>query len=108
MNISNSFEHIIADNAETVTVKGMACNFLKKIFKCDGISEELDDYGTKETKATKMAKGVPLLDYLIPLNTSLSVLYFQISLKRKKYIDNQIFSFGFHGKIHLPPPRFII
>lgn len=108
INVSNSFGRIIADNTETGTVKGMTCNFLKKIFKCDGIPEELDDYETKETKATKIAKGVPLLDYLIPLNTSLSVLYFQISSNRKNYIDNQIFSFGFHGKIHLPPPRFIV
>ncbi|MEL1254548.1 hypothetical protein AAEO57_12230 [Flavobacterium sp. DGU38] len=107
INVSNSFGRIIADNAETSTVKGITCNFLKKIFKCDGIPEELDDYETKETKTTKLAKGVPSLDYLIPLNTSLTVLYFQISTKRKNYIDNQIFSFGFHGKIHLPPPEFI-
>ncbi|HEX8015533.1 MAG TPA: hypothetical protein VF465_09895 [Flavobacterium sp.] len=106
INISNSFGRIIADNAETNTVRGITCNFLKKIFNCDSISEELDDYETKETKNTKLAKGIPSLDYLVPLNTSLTVLYFQISAKTKNYVDNQIFSFGFHGKIHLPPPRF--
>ena len=108
INISNSFGRIIADNAQTNTITGITCNFLKKIFNCDGIPEELDDYETKETKTTKLAKGVPSLDYLIPLDASLPVLYFQISAKRKNYIDNQIFSFGFHGKIHLPPPEFIV
>ncbi|MCI9845607.1 hypothetical protein [Flavobacterium pectinovorum] len=107
INVSNSFGRIIADNAETNTVKGITCNFLKKILKCDGIPEELDDYETKESKTAKLAKGVPSLDYLIPLNTSLTVLYFKISAKRKNYVDNQIFSFVFHGKIHLPPPEFI-
>ncbi|PXY47140.1 hypothetical protein [Flavobacterium hydrophilum] len=108
INISNSFGRIIADNAQTNTITGITCNILKKIFNCDGIPEELDDYETKETKTTKLAKGVPSLDYLIPLDASLPVLYFQISAKRKNYIDNQIFSFGFHGKIHLPPPEFIV
>ena len=108
INISNSFGRIIADNAKTNSVSGLTCNFLKKIFHCEAFQEELDDYETKESKNTKLAKGIPLLDYLVPLNSSLSVLYFRINTKGKNYIDNPIFSFGFHGKIHLRPPQIII
>nr|WP_294921938.1 hypothetical protein [uncultured Flavobacterium sp.] len=108
INISNSFGRIIADNAKTDSVSGITCNFLKKIFHCDEFQEELDDYETKETKNTKLAKGIPIMDYLVPLDSSLSVLYFQINTKGKNYIDNPIFSFGFHGKIHLRPPQIII
>ncbi|OXA93173.1 hypothetical protein B0A66_07835 [Flavobacterium hercynium] len=108
MNISNSVGRIINDNAEVQTVKGMTCNFLKKIFKCDAIPEEVDDYKTKDSKTAKLAKGIPLLDYLIPLDTPLPGLYFYMESKGKNYINNPIFSFGFHGKIHLPPPEFIV
>lgn len=105
INISSSFGRIINNNTELSSVKGMACNFLKKIFKCDGIPEELDDYETKDSKTTKLAKGILLLEYLIPLDASVPGLYFKIGSKGKNYIDNPIFSFGFHGKIHLRPPR---
>lgn len=105
LNISNSFGRIINDNAETYTVKGIACNFLKKVFKCDGIPEELDDYETKDTKTAKLAKGIPSMEYLISLESSMPNLYFLIEPKGKNYINNTIFSFGFHGKIDIPPPR---
>ena len=108
INISHTFDRIINNNSELHSVKGMTCNFLKKLFKCDAITEELDDYKTKETKAPKLAKGSPPLDYLIPLDTSLPSLYFQKESKRKRYIDNPMFSFGFYGKIHLPPPQNIV
>ncbi|KRD08839.1 hypothetical protein ASE21_13375 [Flavobacterium sp. Root901] len=108
INVSSTFSRIIKDNHETHSVKGMTCNFLKKIFKCDGIPEELDDYEAKDTKTTKLAKGIPLLEYLVPLDASVPGLYFQIDFKGKNYIDNPIFSFGFHGKIHLPPPRITV
>ncbi|MBB4801574.1 hypothetical protein HNP37_001635 [Flavobacterium nitrogenifigens] len=98
---------IISDNAETYTVKGITCNFLKKIFKCDGIPEELDDYKTKDTKTAKLAKGIPLMEYLISSESLLPSFYFLIESEGKKYIDNTIFSFGFHGKIDIPPPRAI-
>jgi len=108
INISGTFGRIINDNTETHSVKGMTCNFLKKIFKCDGIPEELDDYETKDTKTTKLAKGILLLEYLVPAYTSLAGFSFQLKGQRKNYIDNAVFSFGFHGKIDLPPPRVII
>lgn len=108
INISSSFGRIINENSETHSVKGITCNFLKKIFKCDGIPEELDDYGAKDSKTTKLAKGMPLMEYLVPLDASVPALYFKSGVKGKNYIDNTIFSFGFHGKIHLPPPRVII
>ena len=96
---------IISDNAETYTVKGITCNFLKKIFKCDGIPEELDDYKTKETKTAKIAKGIPLMEYLISSESLMPSFYFLIETKGKNYVDNTILSFGFHGKIDIPPPR---
>lgn len=105
LNISSSFGRIINDNAETYTVKGIACNFLKKVFKCDGIPEEVDDYETKEAKTAKLAKGSLSMEYLIAIESSMPNLYFLKEQKGKNYIDNTIFSFGFHGKIHLPPPR---
>ncbi|WP_242661187.1 hypothetical protein [Flavobacterium johnsoniae] len=108
VNISSSFGRLINNNTETHSVKGMTCSFLKKIFKCDGIPEELDDYETKETKTTKLAKGVPLLEYLVPAYTSLAGFPFPLKAQGKNYIDNSVFSFGFHGKIDLPPPRVII
>jgi len=105
LNISSSFGRIINDNAETYTVKGIACNFLKKVFKCDGITEELDDYETKDTKTAKLTKGIPAMEYLISLESAMPKLYFLKEQKGKNYINNTIFSLGFHGKIHLPPPR---
>ncbi len=105
LNISNSVSRILSNNTETYTVKGITCNFLKKIFKCDGIPEELDDYKTKDTKTAKLAKGIPLMEYLISSESSLLNLYVLLEPKGKKYIDNTIFSFGFHGKIDIPPPR---
>ncbi|WP_091491923.1 hypothetical protein [Flavobacterium phragmitis] len=105
LNISNGVSRIINANAETYTVKGITCNFLKKIFKCDGIPEELDDYKTKDTKTAKLGKGIPVMEYLISSESLMPNLYFLIEQKGKKYIDNTNFSFGFHGKIDIPPPR---
>ncbi|MBW1655263.1 hypothetical protein GSY47_07700 [Flavobacterium quisquiliarum] len=105
LNISNGVSRIINANAETYTVKGITCNFLKKIFKCDGIPEELDDYKTKDTKTAKLGKGIPAMEYLISAESLMPNLYFLIEQKGKKYIDNTNFSFGFHGKIDIPPPR---
>lgn len=96
---------IINDNVETYTLKGITCNFLKKIFKCDGIPEELDDYKTKETKTAKLAKGIPLMEYLISSESLMPSFYFLIETKGKNYVDNTILAFGFHGKIDIPPPR---
>lgn len=108
INMSGTFSRLINNYSVENTFKGMTCNLLKKIFKCDGIPEELDDYETKDTKTTKLAKGIPLLEYLVPIDASVPGLYFKIGSKGKNYIDNPIFSFGFHGKIHLRPPRVII
>ena len=108
INISDNFDRLVSYNVETDSIKGMTCNFLKKMFKCDGIAEELDDYETKDSKTTKLGKSILLLDYLVPSNNSLTDLHFQSGLEVKNYIDNPIFSFGFHGKIHLRPPQNII
>lgn len=108
INVSGTFGRIINNNTEIDSVKGITCNFLKKIFKCDGIPEELDDYETKDTKTAKLAKGIPLLEYLVPAHTLLAGYSFQFNSKGKNYIQNSVFSFGFHGKIDIPPPRVII
>ncbi|MEN2412275.1 hypothetical protein [Flavobacterium mesophilum] len=105
INISNSFGRIIKENAEMHSVKGITCHFLKKIFNCDSISEELDDYEAKDTKTTKLAKGILLLEYIVPLDTALPDLYFLIRSNTKNYISNPVFLFGFYGKIHLRPPQ---
>ena len=107
INLSNNVILIANSNIESNSVKGIACNFLKKIFKCDRITEELDDYKTKDSKTTKVTKGISLLEYLIPHETPITALYFQKESKGKKHLDNPIFSFGFHGKIHLRPPQII-
>ncbi|WP_246074141.1 hypothetical protein [Flavobacterium daemonense] len=104
-NISGTLSRIINNNTEQYSVKGMTCNFLKKIFKCDRISGELDDYETKENKSTKLGKGMPLFEYIIPFDAAISSLYFQVDAKGKKYLNNPISSLGFHGKIHLRPPQ---
>ncbi len=108
INFSGTFARIVNNNTEQHSVKGITCNFLKKIFKCDRISKELDDYETKESKTTKQAKGIPLFEYIIPFDSSIANLYFQVTAKTNKYINNPIFSFGFHGKIHLRPPQNIV
>lgn len=108
LNISNSLVLVVNNNTEMHSIKGMTCNFLKKIFKCDGIPEELDDFEAKETKSTKLAKGMPLLEYLIPLEAAMPGLYFRTASKGKNHINNPIFCFGFHGKIHLQPPQVTI
>lgn len=108
INISSSFSQIINNNTEVDSVKGITCNFLKKIFKCDRIAEELDDYETKDTKTAKLAKGIVLLDYLVPFDAFLPGLYLQIASKAKNYTDNPVFLFAFHGKIYLPPPEMIV
>lgn len=107
INISNNFGRIINENADVHSVKGITCSFLKKMFKCTGIVEEVDDYETKDTKTAKL-KGIVLLDYLVPLHTGLLQLNLKIESKRKNYIENPIFSFGFHGKIHLRPPQNLV
>jgi hypothetical protein len=108
INIANSFGLIINENAAQGSISGITCNFLKKIFKCDAITEELEDSKTKDSKTTKLAKGILSMDYFIPLDASLHPVNFQIESVGKNYIDNPIFSFGFHGKIHLPPPQIIV
>ena len=108
INIANNFGLIINENAAQGSISGITCNFLKKIFKCDAITEELEDSKTKDSKTTKLAKGIPSMDYLIPLDASLHPVDFQIESAGKSYIDNPVFSFGFHGKIHLPPPQIIV
>lgn len=106
MNISNTIlqNDVISD---VHSLKGMTCNLLKKIFKCDSTVEELEDFKTKDCKTVKLSKGIPLLDYLIPADAYLPKLCLQLETASRNYMANKIFSFGFHGRIHVPPPRII-
>lgn len=104
MNISNTLlqNHDVAD---VHSLKGMACHLLKKVFKCDASVEELEDFKTKDCKTVKVSKGIPLLDYLIPSDAYLPKLCLQLETASRNYMANKMFSFGFHGKIVVPPPR---
>lgn len=107
INIANSFSETINSATELHSLKGMTCNLLKKIFKCDTTIEELEDFKTKDCKTVKLAKGIPLLDYLIPADAYLPKLCLQLETASKNYSANKMFSFGFHGRINVPPPRII-
>ncbi|MGO4773254.1 hypothetical protein ACEN2I_16445 [Flavobacterium sp. W22_SRS_FK3] len=108
INLADNFDRLVSYNVATDSIEGMTCNFLKKMFKCDGIAEEQDDYETKDSKTAKLGKSILLLDYLVPVNTSLNNLFFPSGFKIKSYIENPVFSFGFHIKIHLQPPQIIV
>ena len=105
INISSSFAETINSGTELHSLKGMTCNLLKKIFKCDSAIEELEDFKTKDCKTVKVSKGIPLLDYLIPSDAYLPKLCLQLETASRNYMANKMFSFGFHGKIVVPPPR---
>jgi len=107
MNISNNLIQTISDSTEFHSLKG-TCTILKKFFKCEGIAEELDDFKSKDTKTAKVSKGIPFLDYLIPSDASWPSLCFLNDSLGKNYRDNIFFSFGFHGKIFVPPPQNIV
>lgn len=107
INIANSFSETINSTTELHSLKGMTCNLLKKIFKCDSTIEELEDFKTKDCKTVKLAKGIPLLDYLIPAEAYLPKLCAQLETASRNYMANKMFSFGFHGRINVPPPRIV-
>ena len=107
INISSSFAETINSGTELHSLKGMTCNLLKKIFKCDSAIEELEDFKTKDCKTIKLAKGIPLLDYLMPSDDCLPKMYLQIETASRNYMANKMFTFGFHGRIQVPPPRII-
>lgn len=105
MNIGSSCSEAIGAGAELHSLKGMTCNLLRKIFKCDSVIEELEDFKTKDSKTVKLSKGIPLLDYLIPSDACLPGLRHQLDTARKNYGADKMFPLGFHGRIHVPPPR---
>lgn len=105
INISRSFSETLNNTVELHSLKGMTCDLLKKIFKCEGITEEVEDYNTKESKTGKFSKGIPLSDYLIPSNSLGLRMRFQIDSDVRNYKNNRIILFDFHGRIHVPPPK---
>lgn len=108
INIGSTFSETINSETELHSLKGMTCNLLKKIFKYDSAIEELEDFKTKDCKTVKLAKGLPLLDYIIPADAYLPKIRLQLETARKNYRANKIFSLDFHGRIHVPPPRMVV
>lgn len=90
------------------SIEGIAGNLLKKIFQCEGIAEELEEFGAKECKTLKLAKGLALQDYLLPIDSSWFRMQFQIEATPRNYKENPIFQFDFHGTIQVPPPEIIV
>lgn len=108
INISGSLGGIIANNSEKHCLVGKTCQMLKKLFKCDTMLEELDDYETSKTKADKNCKGLQLTDYLIPIYTGLPYNY-SVSVEDNKAFDYDLaIPLNFYSKIHLPPPEVIL
>lgn len=108
INIPNSFGGLIDKNAERHCIIGKTCQVLKKIFKCDGMPEELDDYETCKTKTDKSSKGLQLLEYLVPINTSLPHINSYAIKNSKGYGHDLAIPVNSYSKIHLPPPESII
>jgi len=108
INISSSFTQLLTSPKESSSLQGIAGTILKKIFKCEGIIEELEDFKAKESKNTKLAKGIPFFDYLIPSEGFGLGERFHIECVSKNYVANLIHSYSFHGKIYVPPPQNLI
>lgn len=102
INISGTLGNYISDDAEIHSTEGGLGLILKKIFKCSGCPEELDDY---DTKTGKTNKGLLLQEYLIPYSEDIASGYALNDIKDKTYMANSIFLFAFYCDIHLPPPE---
>jgi len=108
VNISNSFGSYINKNAELQCLKGKTCQILKKLFDSDGMPEELDDYESCKTKTDKSGKGLQLLEYLVPIHTSLPNTYSQRLTYNEVYGHDLATPLNSYSKIHLPPPEAIL
>lgn len=107
VNISRS---LFPENDATVSlnsVEDMTRNLLKKIFQCEGISEELEEFGAKESKTLKLSKGIALQDFLLPADVLCLKIQLGYAANSRNYSSNPIFNFDFHGTIQVPPPQII-
>jgi len=102
INLSSSLGNYISDDTEVHSASGAIGVILKKIFKCSGCPEELDDYDNKDEKTNK---GLLLQEYLIPFSEGVIGSYTIDSVKDKTLMANSIFLFAFCSDIHLPPPE---
>lgn len=105
INISQSLRPTINKTSVFNSIEGIAGNFLKKIFQCEGIAEEVEEFGAKECKALKLAKGLSLQDYLLPLDNSWLRIQFQLKSFHRNYKSNPFYKLDFHGTIQVPPPK---
>lgn len=107
INMPNSLGSYIEKNAELHCIKGKTCQVLKMLFKWGGVPEELEDYEICKTKTDKSGKGIQLLEYLVPINTSLPYINYMIN-DRACYNHDLGIPVNSYNKIYLPPPEAIL
>lgn len=104
VNASGTFNELLTQNIQQNTTASIVGDIFKKIFKCDGCPEELEEYDAK-TKSEKADKGLLLIDYIVPGHFSVTDNHINITSKDKAFIINSVLIAGFNSKIHLPPPE---
>lgn len=107
INVSRSLFPENTDVFSVHSVEGMTLNLIKKIFQCEGISEELEEFGAKESKTLKLAKGLALQDYLLPVDASWLKMHLVLISSSRNYRSSPVFEFDFHGTIQVPPPKLV-
>lgn len=108
INIPNSFGRFIDKNSELHCIMGKTCQIFKKLFKCDAMPEELDDYEACKAKTDKNCKGLQLAEYVVPIYTSLPYIYSHPITNGEVYGHDLAVPLNFYSKIHLPPPEVIL
>lgn len=106
INISTGLDGLLSNNTELHSSSIMG-HLLKKIFKCNGCPEEIDDYEAK-TKSNNGCKGSFVLDYLVPNQICDAAPYDQKHFQKKGCTCDVALQCKFHGKIHLPPPERLV
>jgi hypothetical protein len=102
INITNSFKDLVSTETASYKTENSLGLILKKIFKCTGCTEELDDY---ETKAGS-TKNLLVSDYIIPGHSWLLTHHSFTKLKSRLYAAESNITCSFYCKINVPPPDF--
>lgn len=107
INPSNTFGNLLRQDAPSYSATGMVTNILKKLFKCDGCPEELEELDAK-LKLEKENKGLFFSDYFMPEPGYVLNEFVRASVKGKRIVSPFFIISDFHTKIHLPPPEFTV
>lgn len=106
INISTGLDGLLSQNTEFHSSSIMG-HLLKKVFKCNGCPEEIDDYETK-TKSNGSCKSSLTMDYLIP-NQACDASSRDLKHFQKKGCTGDVpLDCKFRNKIHLPPPERVL